>query len=61
MDTNDNFYGKELNLNYFYMHTNHERTDSKLAIVILQANFSSMRETILLGITFLVTLVLLSD
>ena len=25
MDNNDNFYGKEFNLNFFYMHTNFEQ------------------------------------
>ena len=34
MDTNDDFYGKELNLNCFYMHTNFEQKYSKTAIVI---------------------------
>ena len=33
MDTNDDFYGKELNLNCFYMHTNFEQKDPKTAIV----------------------------
>ena len=33
MDTNDDFYGKELNLNYFYMHTNFEQKYPKKAIV----------------------------
>jgi hydrogenase maturation factor len=34
MDTNDDFYGKELNLNCFYMHTNFEQKYPKTAIVI---------------------------
>ena len=33
MDINDDFYGKELNLNYFYMHTNFEQKYPKTAIV----------------------------
>ena len=33
MDTNDDFYGKELNLNCFYMHTNFEQKYPKTAIV----------------------------
>ena len=36
MDTNDDFYGKELNLNCFYMHTNFEQKYPKTAIVITQ-------------------------
>ena len=35
MDTNDDFYGKELNLNCFYMHTNVEQKYPKTAIVIM--------------------------
>ena len=35
MDTNDDFHGKELNLNCFYMPTNYEQTDSKRTIVDL--------------------------
>ena len=34
MDTNDDLYGKELNLNCFYMHTNFEQKYPKTAIVI---------------------------
>ena len=34
MDTNDDFYGKELNLNCFYMHTNFGQKYPKTAIVI---------------------------
>ena len=33
MDTNDDFYGKELNLNCFYMHTNFGQKYPKTAIV----------------------------
>ena len=33
MDTNDDFYGKELNLNCFYIHTNFEQKYPKTAIV----------------------------
>ena len=33
MDTNDDFYGKELNLNCFYMHSNFEQKYPKTAIV----------------------------
>ena len=33
MDTNDDFYSKELNLNCFYMHTNFEQKYPKTAIV----------------------------
>ena len=33
MDTNDDFYGKELNLNCFYMHTNFEQKYPITAIV----------------------------
>ena len=33
MDTNDNFYGKEHNLNCFYMHTNFGQKYPKTAIV----------------------------
>ena len=33
MDSNDDFYGKELNLNYFYMHTNFGQKYLKTAIV----------------------------
>ena len=35
MDTNDDFYGKEPNLNFFYMQTNFEQKYPKTAIVIL--------------------------
>ena len=34
MDSNDDFYGKELNLNYFYMHTNFGQKYLKTAIVM---------------------------
>ena len=34
MDTNDDFYGKELNLNCFYMHTNFGQKYLKTAIVM---------------------------
>ena len=34
MDTNDDFYGKELNLKCFYMHTNFEQKYPKTAIVL---------------------------
>ena len=33
MGTNDDFYAKELNLNYFYMHSNSEQKYPKTAIV----------------------------
>ena len=33
MDSNDDFYGKELNLNCFYMHTNFGQKYLKTAIV----------------------------
>ena len=33
MATNDDFYGKELNLNCFYMHTNFEQKYPKTAVV----------------------------
>ena len=33
MDSNDDFYGKELNLNCFYMHTNFEQKCPETAIV----------------------------
>ena len=33
MDSNDDFYGKELNLNCFYMHTNFGQKYPKTAIV----------------------------
>ena len=36
MDTNDDFYGKELNLSCFYMHTNFEQKYPKTAIVVLE-------------------------
>ena len=36
MDTNDDFYGKEPNLNCFYMHTNFEQKYPKMAIVYTQ-------------------------
>ena len=34
METNDDFYGKEVNLNCFYMHINFEQKYPKMAIVI---------------------------
>ena len=34
MDTNDDFYGKEFNLNCFYMHINFEQKYPKTAIVM---------------------------
>ena len=34
MDTNDDFYGKELNLNFFYMYTNFEQKYPQTAIVV---------------------------
>ena len=33
MDTNDDFYGKEFNLNCFYMHINFDQKYPKTAIV----------------------------
>ena len=33
MDTNDDFYGRELNLNCFYMHTNFGQKYPEMAIV----------------------------
>ena len=33
MGTNDDIYAKELNLNYFYMHSNSEQKYPKTAIV----------------------------
>ena len=33
MESNDDFYGKELNLNCFYMHTNFEQKYPKTAVV----------------------------
>jgi len=33
MGTNDDFYAKELNLNYFYIHSNSEQKYPKTAIV----------------------------
>ena len=41
MDSNDDFYGKELNLNCFYMHTNFGQKYLKTAIVILHRFFSN--------------------
>ena len=38
MDSNDDFYGKELNLNCFYMHTNFGQKYLKKAIVMVQEN-----------------------
>ena len=34
MDSNDDFYGKQLNLNCFYMHTNFGQKYLKTAIVL---------------------------
>ena len=36
MGTNDDFYAKELNLNYFYMHSNSEQKYPKMAIVFYE-------------------------
>ena len=38
MGTNDDFYAKELNLNYFYMHSNSEQKYPKTAIVYKYIN-----------------------
>ena len=35
MGTNDDFYAKELNLNYFYTHSNSEQKYPKTAIVYI--------------------------
>ena len=36
MDTNDDFYGKELNLNCFYMHTNFEQKYPEMVTVVFK-------------------------
>ena len=38
MDSNDDFYGKELNLNCFYMHTNFGQKYLKMAIEMLSVS-----------------------
>ena len=48
MDTNDDFYGKELNLNCFYMHTNFEQKYPKTAIVIKVSKTISKKQSFLL-------------
>ena len=47
MGTNDDFYAKELNLNYFYMHSNSEQKYPKTAIVpITEIPFMSNKFTV---------------